>query len=126
MKLIKDILIFYVETTGQSTESDAILQLSGVLLDKDNLLEKNYFNSYVKVSFLDGTLKTHADQLGISFEQIRKSPKLTEVIKGFVETFGYDPLLACHTVSHYLFLQKSARKESQGAKDHCRNGFRSV
>ncbi|QQS22541.1 hypothetical protein IPM19_02820 [bacterium] len=51
MKLIKDILIFQIEATGVDIERDHIIQLSGILLDKDSLLEKNYFNSYVKVSF---------------------------------------------------------------------------
>lgn len=110
MKLIKDILIFQIETTGNDVERDHIIQLSAVLLDKDSLLEKNYFNSYVKVSFLDGTVQNHANHLGITFEELRKSPKITEVIKNFVATFGYEPLLATQSVPNYLFLKQAFKK----------------
>ena len=44
MKFIKDILLFQIETTGPNIDRDSIIQLSAVLLDKDNLLEKNFFN----------------------------------------------------------------------------------
>ncbi len=110
MKLIKDILIFQIETTGPDIERDNIIQLSGVLLDKDSLLEKNFFNSYVKVSFLDGTVQSHADHLGINFDELRKSPKITEVIKSFVNKFGYEPLLATQSVPNYLFLKQAFKK----------------
>ena len=74
MKFIKDILLFQIEVTGQNVERDSIIQLSAVLLDKDNLLEKNFFNSYVKVSFLDNTITQHADMLQVPFETLQKSP----------------------------------------------------
>lgn len=110
MKFIKDILVFHMEVTGKSVERDSILQLSAVLLDKDNLLEKKYFNSYVKVSFLEGTISKHADYLNISFDQLNRSPKLTEAIKNFAKTFDYTPLLATHSTLHYLFLKQAFKK----------------
>lgn len=110
MKLIKDLLVLHLETTGTDPDRDHVIQLSAVLLDKDSLLEKNFFNSYVKVSFLDGTLQKHSQQLGISFEQLRKSPKITEVIKTFVNDFGYEPLLATNSVQSYLFLRAAFKK----------------
>ncbi len=110
MKLIKDILVFQIETTGPDVERDHIIQLSGLLLDKDSLLEKNYFNSYVKVSFLDGTLQNHASHLGITFDELRKSPKIAETIKQFVTTFGYEPLLATQSVQNYLFLKQAFKR----------------
>lgn len=110
MKLIKDLLVLHVETTGTDPDRDHIIQLSAILLDKDSLLEKNNFNSYVKVSFLDGTLQKHSDQLGISFDQLRKSSKITEVIKDFVTEFGYEPLLATNSVQGYLFLRAAFKK----------------
>lgn len=110
MKLIKDILVFQLETTGSDLERDHVLQIGAVLLDKDSLLEKNYFNGYVKVSFLDGTIQAHAEQLGITFDVLRKSPKINEVIKNFVDTFGYEPLLATQSVHNYLFLRKAFKK----------------
>ena len=110
MKLIKDILVFQIETTGIDLERDHILQLSAVLLDKDSLLEKNNYNGFVKVSFLDGTLHSHADQLGVPFDVLRKSPKINEIIKEFVTIFGYEPLLATQSVQNYLFLRKAFKK----------------
>lgn len=110
MKFIKDILLFQIETTGQNLERDSIIQLSAVLLDKDNLLEKNYFNSYIKVSFLDNTISQHADLLQVPFETLQKSPKLHDVIKAFVAKFGNTPLLASHSVSNVQFLRQAFKK----------------
>lgn len=110
MKFIKDILLFQIETTGSNIERDSILQLSAVLLDKDNLLEKNFFNSYIKVSFLDNTITQHADMLQINFETLQKSPKLHDVIKEFVAKFDSTPLLATHSVSNVQFLRQAFKK----------------
>ncbi len=110
MKLIKDILVFSMETTGADVEKDHIIQLSGVILDKDNLLEKQYFNSFIKVSFLDGTISEHAKQLGIEFDQLRKSPKISEVLRDLVKTIGYEPLLATNSVQNYLFLKQAFKR----------------
>ena len=110
MKLIKDILVFTIETTGSDVEKDHIVQLSAVVLDKDNLLEKQFFNSYIKVSFLDGTIASHATQLGIDFDTLRKSPKITEVLREFTKTLGYEPLLATSSVQNFLFLRQAFKK----------------
>ncbi len=110
MKLIKDILMFAIETTGTDADKDHIIQLGAVLLDKDNLLEKKTFNSYIKVSFLDGTIASHAEQLGIPFDTLRKSPKITEVLREFIKAFDYEPLLASHSVQNFLFLRQAFKK----------------
>ncbi len=110
MKFIKDILLFHIETTGPIPDKDSIIQLSAVLLDKDNLLEKNNFNSYVKVSFLDSTITQHAEYLNVPFATLQKSPKLNEVIKKFAETFGTDPLLASHGTTNVQFLRHAFKK----------------
>ncbi len=110
MKFIKDILLFQIETTGSNPERDHIIQLSAVLLDKDNLLEKNFFNSYVKVSFLDSTIQQHADSLNVPFETLQRSPKIHEVLKKFVETFGSEPLLATNGVLGVQFLRHAFKK----------------
>lgn len=110
MKFIKDILLFQIETTGPDIDRDSLIQLSAVLLDKDNLLEKNFFNSYVKVSFLDNTITQHADLLKVPFAVLQKSPKLHEVIKNFVAKFGTSPLLATHSVLNVQFLRQAFKK----------------
>lgn len=110
MKFIKDILLFQIETTGPIIDRDSIIQLSAVLLDKDNLLEKNFFNSYIKVSFLDNTISQHATQLMVPFETLQKSPKLHDVIRSFIAKFGSTPLLATHSVSNVQFLRQAFKK----------------
>jgi DNA polymerase III alpha subunit (gram-positive type) len=110
MKFLKDILLFHVDTTGPLLDKDPIIQLSAVLLDKDNLLEKNHFHSYVRTSLLDGTLKVHADQLGVSFETMRQSPKIVEVLKKFETTCGTDVMLACHQLTTLEFLKQAFKK----------------
>lgn len=110
MKFIKDILLFDIETTAPDPDKDPIIQLSAVLLDKDNLLEKDNFNSYVRVSLLDGTITAHADILNIEFEALRKSPKIYDVIKQFRDHFGTKALLASHNTVNLFFLKNAFKK----------------
>ena len=81
MKFIKDLLFFEIQTTGQDPDKDSIIQLSAILLDKDNLLEKNNFNSYIRVSYLDSIINDHAKLLHTDYESLRKSPKVYDAIK---------------------------------------------
>jgi DNA polymerase III epsilon subunit-like protein len=83
MKFIKDILIFDVTTTGNNLDKDQIIQLSAVLVNKDNFLGQDFFNNYVRVSLLDGTINQHAQMLNISFEELRSSKKIYDVVKLF-------------------------------------------
>lgn len=110
MKFIKDILFFEVQTTGQDTDKDSIIQISAVLLDKDNLLEKNNFNAYIKVSYLDSMVNAHASILNIPPEMLRKSPKVYEAVKSFHKHFGNNLLLATHNFSSVLFLKNAFKK----------------
>lgn len=110
MKFIKDILIIDIETTGPDQDKDNIIQLSAVVLDKDNLLEKNYFNSFVRVSLLDGTITQHADLLNIPFETLRKSPKIYDAVKHFHADLGKNYLLGVHNLDKILFLRSAFKK----------------
>lgn len=110
MKFIKDILLFDLETTGPDADKDNIIQLSAILLDKDNLLEKDFFNSYVRVSLLDGTISQHAEMLHIPFDTMRKSPKVYDAIKKFHHQFGSGKLLATHNLANVLFLRNGFKK----------------
>ncbi len=112
MKFIKDILFFEVQATGFDSEKDNIIQLSAVLLDKDNLLEKANFNTYVRVSFLDSVINEHSRALHIEYEQLKKSPKVYDAIKNFRTVFGTDLLLATHNLTNILFLKNGFRKAS--------------
>ena len=110
MKFIKDLLFFEVTTTGQDPDRDSIIQLSAVLLDKDNLLEKNNFNSYVRTSYLDGVIHEHAKFLQVGMEVYKKSPKIYDAIKLFHNKFGANLLLATHNVINLLFLKNAFKK----------------
>lgn len=112
MKFIKDLLFFELQTTGQDSDKDNIIQLSAILLDKDNLLEKANFNSYVRVSFLDGVISEHARILNIDFNILKKSNKIYDAAKQFYHKFGTDVLLTTHNISNLLFLKNAFKKSS--------------
>jgi DNA polymerase III alpha subunit (gram-positive type) len=110
MKFIKDILFFDLHTTGRDSDKDNIIQLSAVLLDRDNLLEKANFNLFIRVSYLDSVINEHAKLLHTDYETLRKSPKIYDCVKLFHNKFGRDLLLATHNLSSVLFLKTAFRK----------------
>jgi DNA polymerase III epsilon subunit-like protein len=110
MKFIKDLLFFEITTTGPDPDKDSLVQLSAVLLDKDNLLEKGNFNSYIRVSYLDSIINEHAKLLHTEFETLRKSPKIYDAIKDFHKKFGINLLLASHSLNSVLFLKNAFKK----------------
>ena len=107
MKFIKDLLFFEINTTGQEPDKDNTIQLSAILLDKDNLLEKNNFSTYIRISYLDSVINEHAKLLHIGYDDLKKSPKIYDAIKAFHKKFGTDSLLATHNVSNLLFSEAS-------------------
>lgn len=112
MKFIKDILIIEIESTGQDPDKDPMLQLSAVRLDKDNLLEKGVFNTYIRVSLLENTIAQHAGFLGISPGVLQKSPKPAEAIKKFSDTWKNENLLLCCNLFPKLQFLKTAYKKA--------------
>jgi DNA polymerase III epsilon subunit-like protein len=110
MKFIKDLLFFEIQTTGDDPDKDYIIQLSAILLDKDNLLEKSNYNSYVRVSFLDGVIRDHSGKLHIEFDRLKKSPKIYDAVKQFRQKFEPDLLLATHNITNLLFLRSSFKR----------------
>jgi DNA polymerase III alpha subunit (gram-positive type) len=110
MKFIKDILLFDITATGLDPDKDNIIQLAGILLKKDNLLEADFFNTYIRVSYLDSFLNEHAGMLSIDYETMRKSPKVYDAIKRFHNYFGNKLLLATHSMQNVLFLKAGFRK----------------
>lgn len=112
MKFIKDILFFEIQTTGTDVDKDSLIQLSAILVDKDNLLEKDNFNTHIRVSYLDSIIQTHSKTLHIEFESLRKSPKVYEAMKQFHNKFGNNLLLATHNLTNLLFLKSAFKKAS--------------
>ncbi|MBI3231710.1 MAG: hypothetical protein HYZ51_01355 [Candidatus Doudnabacteria bacterium] len=110
MKFIKDLLFFELTTTGVDADRDNILQLSAIVLDKDNLLEKGFFNSYIRVSYMDNIIQDHAKLLRISPEMLKKSQKIYDCVKKFHLHFGKQYLLTTHTLTNVLFLKQAFKK----------------
>ncbi len=110
MKFIKNILFFEISTTGPDVDKDNVIQISAVLLDKDNLLERANYNTFIRVSYLDSMINEHAKLLNTDYETLRRSPKIYEAVKNFREKFGNDLLLATHTLANLLFLKNAFRK----------------
>lgn len=110
MKFIKDLLFFEIQTTGLDVDKDNVIQLSAVLLDKDNLLEKANFNSFIRVSYLDSVINEHAKILHTDYDILKKSPKIYDVIKQFKNKFGTNLLLATNNLGKLLFLKAAFKK----------------
>ena len=110
MKFIRDILLIDCEMTGVNPRKDFMLQLSAILLDKDNLLEKGHFDTYIKHSFAQTTNDQVIQTLGISKEQLFRSPNLREVITAFNQKFSYNVTIATHNIYNVLFLQEAFTK----------------
>lgn len=110
MRFIKDILLFELETTGGDVERDVVIQLAAVLLDKDNLLEKGLFNSYVRTSFLDDTLTRHGALLHVSLDILKKSSKTLDVVRSFVSQFSSEVQLGVQSPRNFIFLRNMFRK----------------
>ena len=110
MRFIKDLLFFEINTTGVDTDKDSMLQLSALLIDKNNLLEKDYFNTHIRVSYLDSMILEHSKLLGITPEALRKSPKIYDAIKQFKSRFGSEAILSTHNLNNVMFLKAGFKK----------------
>ncbi len=110
MKFLKDLLLVEVETTGPDTDKDTVIQLSAILLDRDNLLEKQVFNCYIRTSLLEATLTKHSLWLNISFETLNKSPKVYDAAKKFSDTLDNHATVAVQTVKQFLYLKTLFKK----------------
>jgi len=110
MRFARDILLIDIESTGTNSEKDFPLQLAAVLLDKDNLLEKDWFNSYVRYSFSQSTNDRIIQTLGISKEVLFKSPTLKEVISAFNSRFPFNVTLASQNIVNLNLLHEAFKK----------------
>ncbi|MDB4940147.1 MAG: polymerase [Candidatus Doudnabacteria bacterium] len=110
MKFARDILLIDMETTGPDPYKDFPIQLSAILLDKDNLLEKGSFNSYIKHPFSQTTNDRVVQTLGIPKEMWMKAPNLKAVITAFKEKFPYNVTISSQNIINVNFLQESFRK----------------
>ncbi len=107
MKFARDILLISIEATGPNPEKDFPLQIGAVLLDKDNLLEKAYFNSYIRFPFSQATNFHIVQTLGISKEQWINSPNVKTVLADFISKFPYNVTIATHNTINVNFLQRA-------------------
>ncbi|HYF05179.1 MAG TPA: exonuclease domain-containing protein [Patescibacteria group bacterium] len=110
MRLASDIILFDIETTGQNLDKDHIIQLSAVVLDRENLLEKNIFNSYIRTSLMDTYLSKQAEHLQVPLETMKKAPKNSEVVKQFIDFAPPEALISTHQTHSLLFLRNLFKK----------------
>lgn len=110
MKFLRDLLFVNVQTTGPDPERDYIIQLTGLVLNKENLLEKARYSSLVRVSLLDSVIGKHAQLLEVDVKTLRQSPKPLEVLREFYQ-LGTDVFLATHTPESILFLRALFKKQ---------------
>jgi DNA polymerase III alpha subunit (gram-positive type) len=110
MKFARDILLIDIESTGIDPVKDFPLQLAAVLLDKDNLLEKKSFNSFIKHPFSQTTNDRIVQTLGISKEFWMKAPNLKTVIASFKETFPYNVTIASQNIINVNFFTEAFKK----------------
>lgn len=112
MKFIKDILLFDLETSGPDPDKDVVVQLSAVLLDKDNLLEKRYLNTFVRNSMLHSTLLEHAAAAHADFKQVQAGKKPLELVRELPTLFSGPVTLAPANASRLLFFKNMFRKQA--------------
>lgn len=107
MKFARDILLIDLQATGTNPDKDFILQLAAILLHKDNLLEKNNFNSYIKHPFSQTTNDRIVQNLGIPKQTWMAAPKPKEVLSAFKDRFSYNVTLASHNIVNIIFFQNA-------------------
>ncbi|MCH7883323.1 3'-5' exonuclease [Patescibacteria group bacterium] len=90
MKFIKDILLIDFETTGPDPYLVEPTQIGAVLLDKESLLEKNNFSSYIWADLGGKTMPVS----GITQEMLEGAPSPAEAGRMFFEKFGADVILS--------------------------------
>lgn len=116
MHLAHDLLLIDIEPANPDPDRGSFLQLSAVLLDSSNLLEKNNFNMFARPSFADGSAKSLAKRAGLSEDDLLKSKRQPDVLHDFfmhfrrdayqLASFGYPPFSI-----FYLACKKAGFKE---------------
>ena len=112
MKFIKDILLFDIETSGPDTDKDVVVQFSAVLLDKDNLLEKGAYHTYIKNSMLQQVLKEQAIGAHANIEQVQGGKKPLDFVRELPLVFPTPVTLASAGMSRVFFLKGVFRKQA--------------
>lgn len=112
MRFIKDLLFFDLETSGPDPDKDVIVQIGAVLLDKDNLLEKAFFSTYIRNSLLTETLTEQAKASHTSVEVLQTGLKPLDFLKKFNEFAGQNSTLLVPNSSRLLFLKQAYRKQT--------------
>lgn len=112
MRFIKDILLIDLETSGPDPERDVVVQFASILLDKDNLLEKSHFSSYIKNSLLEDNLTNHAKSAHTSLEVLRSGLKPVDFIRELEKQASTKPTLAVPNIAKLLYLRQTFKKQN--------------
>ncbi len=93
MPFSKDILIIDFEATGNDTENDVPVQLAAILLDKDTLEEKSFFNSFINADY-EKIMPIVRSKITATPQDLEKAPDIASVATAFIEKFGFDYFLS--------------------------------
>ena len=113
MNFKKDILLIDTEFSGFDIKKHELLQLSGVLLDRKTLKEKEHFNSFIRPTPGRWAKRQH-DAMAvnrITLDKIKEAPTLKEVMRAFDRKFGHNVILAAYVgYNDKRFLLESYRR----------------
>lgn len=110
MRFIKDIFLFDMETSSDNIERAVILQFGSVLLDKENLLEKDHYAAHVRNSLLQETLREHARLAQVDISVMQHAVKPLDFIEQLTTRFKSGVTLAVPNATRLLHLRQAFRK----------------
>lgn len=89
----RDILVFDLETTGMDYVKHEIIQIAALLLDKNSLEEKQYFESYIKPERIESADPEALTVHGIEYQSLQDKPSFAEVALKLEENFHPDSVI---------------------------------
>ena len=105
---VKDYVVFDLETTGLSPETDEIIEISGIKVRKGNVIEK--FTTLVNPGRPIPYSATRIN--GITDEMVENAPLLKHALNDFLTFIGND-ILVGHNIHNFdlNFLRNGAHRE---------------
>lgn len=113
MNLPNDVVVFDLETTGLSPQTEGIVEIGAVRI-LNGVLTDDVFESLVQPTNKDGlriSIPPQASKVhGIFDEHVENSPTIAEVLPRFVEWTGGVPLVAHNSSFDFGFLGENAAR----------------
>ncbi len=108
----RDIVVFDTETTGLDISKHELIQIAAIRLDKDNLAEKNRYESFIKPSHWETQNPKAAEVHQISYDTVKDAPTPEVVLAEFEQAFPPTEVLlsAYNFPFDFSFLYDTYRK----------------